>query len=237
MHDVIKGIVGSIVCGIFWYEESPWGLVMDDMRAEGRGEHVIQPSADGANGPLNADVEEALMLKPGCVTQRFLLSIFLSPGGELSVVVRSPTVFFRWFDAIQNHLPLPYQMNDFGKVMGRGPWLVVVIACKTRYTLVNDPDNHIQMAHVGYPEVLWSGCINGSRPDVYALCVPRVLGGKGPYSNQGSLPRGPDGRERRVKSGALSVAGEVHGVDGSLPHLSSTLKSFSNRWMVTPVNI
>ena len=67
-------------------------------------------------GPLNADVEEALMLKPGCVIQRFLLSIFLSPGGELSVVVRLPTVFFRWFDAIQNHLPLPYQMNGFEEV-------------------------------------------------------------------------------------------------------------------------
>ena len=67
-------------------------------------------------GFLNADVEEALMLRPGCVTQRFLLSIFMSPGGELSVVVRLPTVFFQWFDAIQNHLPLPYQMNDFGKV-------------------------------------------------------------------------------------------------------------------------
>ena len=67
-------------------------------------------------GLLNADVEEALMLKPGCVIQRFLLSILLFPGGELLVVVRSPTVFFRWSDAIQNHLPLPYQMNDFGKV-------------------------------------------------------------------------------------------------------------------------
>ena len=30
-------------------------------------------------GLLNANVEEALMLKPGCVTHRFLLSIFLSP--------------------------------------------------------------------------------------------------------------------------------------------------------------
>ena len=67
-------------------------------------------------GPLNADVEEALMLKPGCVIQRFLLSIFLSPGGELSVVVRLPTAFFRWFDAIQNYHPLLYQMNGFGKV-------------------------------------------------------------------------------------------------------------------------
>ena len=67
-------------------------------------------------GPLNADVEETLMLKPGCVIQRFLLSTFLSLGGELSVVVRLPTVFFRWFDAIQNYHPLPYQTNDFGKV-------------------------------------------------------------------------------------------------------------------------
>ena len=41
MHDVIEGIVGSIVCGKFWYEESPWGLVVNDMRAERRGEHVI----------------------------------------------------------------------------------------------------------------------------------------------------------------------------------------------------
>ena len=56
------------------------------------------------------------MLKPGCVIQRFLLSIFLSPGGELSAVFRLPTVSFRWFDAIQNYPPLAYQMNDFEKV-------------------------------------------------------------------------------------------------------------------------
>ena len=65
---------------------------------------------------LNANVEEALMLKPGCVTQRFLLSIFLSPGGELSTVFRLPTVSFRWLGAIQNYHPLPYQTNGFGKV-------------------------------------------------------------------------------------------------------------------------
>ena len=68
-------------------------------------------------GPSNVDVEEALMLKPGCVTQRFLLSIFLSPGGELSAVFRLPTVSFRWLDAIQNYHTLPYQMNGFGKAL------------------------------------------------------------------------------------------------------------------------
>ncbi|RVW71257.1 hypothetical protein CK203_062701 [Vitis vinifera] len=31
---------------------------------------------------------------------------------------------------------------------GTWAWLVVVIACKTRYTLVNDPDNNIRIAHV-----------------------------------------------------------------------------------------
>ena len=67
-------------------------------------------------GPSNVDVEEALMLKPGCVVQRFLLSTFLSPGGELSVVFRLPTVSFRWLGAIQNYHPLPYQMNGFGTV-------------------------------------------------------------------------------------------------------------------------
>ena len=68
-------------------------------------------------GPLNAVVEEALILKPGCVTQRFLLSIFLSPGGEPLAVFRLPTVSFRWLGAIQNYHPLPYQMNDFVKVL------------------------------------------------------------------------------------------------------------------------
>ncbi|RVW68772.1 hypothetical protein CK203_060965 [Vitis vinifera] len=35
-------------------------------------------------------------------------------------------------------------------VMGRGSWLVVVIACKTRFTLVNVPDNYIRIAHSGW---------------------------------------------------------------------------------------
>ncbi|RVW37977.1 Myricetin O-methyltransferase [Vitis vinifera] len=42
---------------------------------------------------------------------------------------------------------------------GRGPWLFVVIACKTRFTLIDDPNDYIRMAHADYPDVLWSGCI------------------------------------------------------------------------------
>ena len=63
-------------------------------------------------------------------------------------------------------------LNSSFHSAGDGTWAMagfVAIACKTRFTLVNDPDNHIRIAHVGYPDVLWSGRIYGSRPDAYAL--------------------------------------------------------------------
>ncbi|RVW30200.1 hypothetical protein CK203_108980 [Vitis vinifera] len=41
----------------------PLGLVMNDMRAEGRGEHVIQPSADGADGWLVWEVPPSLLYR------------------------------------------------------------------------------------------------------------------------------------------------------------------------------
>ena len=62
MH-VIEGIVGSIVCRKFWYEESPWGLVMDDVRAERRGEHVVQPFANGTNWWLAWEVSPSLLYR------------------------------------------------------------------------------------------------------------------------------------------------------------------------------
>ncbi|RVW59092.1 hypothetical protein CK203_113310 [Vitis vinifera] len=40
-----------------------------------------------ATWPLNADDGEAPSTKPGCVVPRFLLLTFLSPGGELVVVM------------------------------------------------------------------------------------------------------------------------------------------------------
>ena len=60
-------------------------------------------------------------MKPGCVAPRFLLLTFLSPGGELVVVVCLPTVFFRWPGTIKNDLLLPYHMNGFGKVWPSSP--------------------------------------------------------------------------------------------------------------------
>ena len=65
---------------------------------------------------LSADDEEVLMLRLECVTQRFLPLTSPSPGGELLAVFRSPTVFFRWLDAIRDYLLPLYQMIDFGKV-------------------------------------------------------------------------------------------------------------------------
>ncbi|RVW85608.1 hypothetical protein CK203_037578 [Vitis vinifera] len=69
MHDTIEGVAGAIVCGEFWHKESPWGLVMNDMRAERRGEHVVQPFDDGANGWLVWEVSPSLSVRvccPGC---------------------------------------------------------------------------------------------------------------------------------------------------------------------------
>ena len=57
-------------------------------------------------GLLSADDGEAPSMKLGYATLRFLLLIFLSLGGELAVVARLPTAFFRWLGAIQNYLPL-----------------------------------------------------------------------------------------------------------------------------------
>ena len=67
-------------------------------------------------GLLNADDEEDLTLRLECVTQRFLPLTSPSAGGELLAVFRSPTVFFRWLDAIRDYLLPLYQMIDFGKV-------------------------------------------------------------------------------------------------------------------------
>ena len=60
LHDMVEGVTGPIVCGEFGHEESPWGLVMNDMRAERRGEHVVQPYADGASGWLIWEVSPSL---------------------------------------------------------------------------------------------------------------------------------------------------------------------------------
>ena len=57
-------------------------------------------------GLLNVDDWEAPSMKPVCATQRFILLILLSPGGELAVVAYLLTVVSRWLGTIQNYLPL-----------------------------------------------------------------------------------------------------------------------------------
>ena len=58
-------------------------------------------------GLLSVDHEKAPSMKLGCVTQHFLLSASLFPGGEPAFVARSPIVSFRWLRAIRNNLRLP----------------------------------------------------------------------------------------------------------------------------------
>ncbi|RVW28610.1 hypothetical protein CK203_100887 [Vitis vinifera] len=57
----------------------------------------------------------------------------------------------------------PYGRLSETVVMGRGPWLAVVIACETRFTLVNDPDHRIRTAYVDHPdEMLISAVVRKS---------------------------------------------------------------------------
>ena len=59
-----------------------------------------------APGLLSVGHEKAPMAKPGYVTQRFLLSVWLFPRKEPAFVACSPTVAFPWFHAIRNSLRL-----------------------------------------------------------------------------------------------------------------------------------
>ena len=60
MHDMVKGVTRPIVRREFRHEKSPWGIVMNNMRAKRRGEHVVQPFADGATGWLVWEVSPNL---------------------------------------------------------------------------------------------------------------------------------------------------------------------------------
>ena len=50
MHDMVEEVTRPIIRRKFWHEESPWRVVMDNMRAKMRGEHVIQSFANGVEG-------------------------------------------------------------------------------------------------------------------------------------------------------------------------------------------
>ena len=46
MHDMVKWIAGFVIRGKLWDHEPSWGLVVDVVRDERRGEHVIQSLID-----------------------------------------------------------------------------------------------------------------------------------------------------------------------------------------------
>ena len=52
MHDMVEGVVGPIVGGELRHNKSPWGVVMNNMGAKERGEHVVQSFADRTSGWL-----------------------------------------------------------------------------------------------------------------------------------------------------------------------------------------
>ena len=57
---MVEGVAGPIVRGEFRYEKSPRGVVMNNMRAKRRGEHVVQSFADGVSGWLIWGVSPSL---------------------------------------------------------------------------------------------------------------------------------------------------------------------------------
>ena len=63
MHDMVEGVAGSIVRGKFRHEKSPWGVVMNNMVVKRRGEHVVQPFADGTNWWLAWEVSPNMLLR------------------------------------------------------------------------------------------------------------------------------------------------------------------------------
>ncbi|KAL6345893.1 hypothetical protein AAG906_025173 [Vitis piasezkii] len=65
-------------------------------------------------GLSNADDEEDLTLRPECVTQRFLLSTFISWRRAFGCFSLA-NYLFRWLDTIQNYPPLLCQRIGFGR--------------------------------------------------------------------------------------------------------------------------
>ena len=83
MHDMVEGVAGPIVRGEFRHEKSPWGIVMNNMRAKRRGEHVVQSFADGASGWLVWGVSPSL-------AYRLVREDVMHHGSDQGVRVRSP---------------------------------------------------------------------------------------------------------------------------------------------------
>ena len=76
MHDVVKWIAGSIICREFRDHELSWRIVVDDVRAERHGKHVVQSLADRARGPL-------LIRSPtGCCTGGWGIQLVMAGAAE-----------------------------------------------------------------------------------------------------------------------------------------------------------
>ena len=82
MHDMVKGVTRPIVRREFRHEKSPWGIVMNNMRAKRHGEHVVQLFANGATGWLVWEVSPSL-------SYRLVRGNVLHQRGDHRVKVRS----------------------------------------------------------------------------------------------------------------------------------------------------
>ncbi|RVW99881.1 hypothetical protein CK203_029128 [Vitis vinifera] len=138
--------------------------------------HVIL----NTQGVLDSAIVPAKGIRTGCPThppmvllamvrERYksvglLLGIKRLPGDPLLLRVKAYIYSFRGTVPLINGEEIFYVVMMTIGVMGCGPWLLVVIACKTRFTLIDHQTIYIRMAHADYPDVLWrlSGCLRSA---------------------------------------------------------------------------
>ncbi|RVW37159.1 hypothetical protein CK203_111748 [Vitis vinifera] len=138
----LGGVAGPIVCGKFWYEESPWGLVMNDLRAERRGEHVVQPFADGTKSELSSRRARGMGVCGSCGLTLHASGItpivpgYIDSGSGLEFATGllnadDEKALMLNLDAWWQNHHHPYGRLTEIVVAERGPWQAVVITCKT----------------------------------------------------------------------------------------------------------
>ncbi|RVW99547.1 E3 ubiquitin-protein ligase MIB2 [Vitis vinifera] len=114
IHDMVEGVAGPILVvplggGRTFYTMGvtkgqgalPRLWLLAALSSQSQGILTLGQALSLLIGLLSADTRKVLSMKPGCVTQRFLLSVSLFPGGKPAFVARSPTVSFRWLRAFK----------------------------------------------------------------------------------------------------------------------------------------
>ena len=103
---MVEWIVGSIICREFWNHEPSWRFVVYDMRAERRGEHVIQSPTNRAEGdPYWPDPPLVVVLVDEGASQLRLVQLRdqdMPPGPSLYTVSPLPPMPGIWGPSLEH---------------------------------------------------------------------------------------------------------------------------------------